>query len=141
MSLHWLPINAKSTYKIACMCCHCHNSTAPSCVTEMLQKKPSHTRNNRSSSCTMPLLNRPAHSKATLGDRSFSFASFVWNCNPDDVSCGPSLTSYMSRLKTYIRTYLHTYVLTYIRTYIHTYLLTYIHTYLHTYVLHSFSLQ
>ena len=29
----------------------------------------------RSSSYTMPLLNRPAHSKATLGDRSFSFDS------------------------------------------------------------------
>ena len=53
---------------------HCHNSTAQSYVTYMLQKKPSHTRNIRSSSYTMPLLNRPADSKATLGDSSFSFA-------------------------------------------------------------------
>ena len=66
-------------------------------------KKPLHTRNTRSSSYTMPLLNRPAHSKATLGDRSFSFASSsVWNSIPNDVRCAPSLSSFKSRLKTYL---------------------------------------
>ena len=30
-SLHWLPIKVRSTYKIACLCYHCHSSTAPSC--------------------------------------------------------------------------------------------------------------
>ena len=48
------------------------SSTAPSYVIDMLHKTPLHTRNIRSSSYIMPLLNRPAHSKATLGDRSFS---------------------------------------------------------------------
>ena len=96
-SLHWLPVKVRSTYKIACLCYHCHSSTAPSYVTDMLHKKPLHTRNTRSSSCTMPLLNRPAHS----GDRSFSFASSsVWNSIPNDVRCAPSLSSYKSRLKT-----------------------------------------
>ena len=74
-SLHWLPVKVRSTYKIACLCNHCHSSTAPSYVTDMLHKKPLHTHNTRSSSYTMPPLNWPAHSKATLGDRSFSFAS------------------------------------------------------------------
>ena len=74
-SLHWLPVKVISTYKIACLCYHCHSSTAPSYVTDMLHRKPLHTRYTRSSSYTMPLLNGPAHSKATLGDRSFSFAS------------------------------------------------------------------
>ena len=60
-SLHWLPVKVRSTYKIACLCYHCHSSTAPSYVTDMLHKKPLHTRNTRSSSYTMPLLNRPAH--------------------------------------------------------------------------------
>ena len=73
-SLHCLPVKVRSTYKIACLCYHCHSSTASSYVADILQKKPSHTRITRSSSYTMPLLNRPAHSKATLGDRSFSFA-------------------------------------------------------------------
>ena len=90
-------------YPQACLCYHCHSSTAPSYVTDMLHKKPLHTRNTRSRSYTMPLLNRPAHSKATLGDRSFSFASSsVWNSIPNDVRCAPSLSSFKSRLKTYL---------------------------------------
>ena len=102
-SLHWLPVKVRSTYKIACLCYHCHSSTAPSCVTGMLHRKPLHTRNTRSSSYTMPLLNRPSHSKATLGDRSFSLASSsAWNSIPNDVRGAPSLSSYKSRLKTYL---------------------------------------
>ena len=102
-SLHWLPVKVRITYKIACLCYHCHSSTAPSHVAEMLYRKPPHTRNTRSSSNTMLLLNRPAHSKATLGDRSFSFASSsVWNSIPNDVRCAPSLSSFKSHLKTYL---------------------------------------
>ena len=102
-SIHLLLVKARSTYKIACLCYHCHSCTAPSYVVDMLHKKPLHTRNTRSSSCTMPLLNRPAHSKATLCDRSFSFASsFVWNSIPNDVRCTPSLLLSKARLKTYL---------------------------------------
>ena len=79
----------KRTYKhlqIACLCYHCHSSTAPSYVADMLHKKQLHTRNTRFSLYTIPLLNRPAHSKATLGDRSFSFASSsVWYSIQNDV--------------------------------------------------------
>ena len=39
-SLHWLPVKERSTYRIACLCYHCHGSTAPSYVTDMLLKKP-----------------------------------------------------------------------------------------------------
>ena len=53
-SFHWPLVEVRSTYKITCLCYHCHSSTAPSYVAGMLQKKPLHT---RSSSCTMPLLN------------------------------------------------------------------------------------
>ena len=35
-SLHCLPVKGRSTYKIACLRYHCHNSTAPSYVTDML---------------------------------------------------------------------------------------------------------
>ena len=72
-SFHWLLVKVRSTYKIACLCYHCHSSTALSYVTDMLLKKPLHTSNTRSSSYTMPLFNKPAHSKATLGDRFFMF--------------------------------------------------------------------
>ena len=89
-SLHWLPVKVRSTYKIACLCYQCLNHM----LLIILQKEPSHT---RSSSYTMPLLNRYAHSKATLGHRSFS----VWNSIPNDVRCAPWLSSSKSRLKTY----------------------------------------
>ena len=102
-SFHWLPVKVRSTYKIACLCYHCHSSTAPLYVTGMLHRKPLQTCNTRSSSYTMPLLNRPAHSKATFGDRSFSFASTsVWNSIPNDVRCPPSLSSSKSCLKTFL---------------------------------------
>ena len=42
-SLHWLPVKLRRTYKIACLCYHCHGSTAPSYVTYMLRRKPLHT--------------------------------------------------------------------------------------------------
>ena len=100
-TLHWLPVKVRSTCRMACLCYHCHSSTAPSYVADMLQKKQSHTRNTRSSSCTMPLLNR--HCKATLGDRSFSLASSsAWNTIPNDVRCAPSLSPLKSHLKTYL---------------------------------------
>ena len=101
-SLHWLPVKV-STYKIACLCYHCHSSTAQSYVNDVLQKMPSHSHNIRSSSHTMPLLKRPAHSKATLGDRWFSFASSsVWNSIPNDARCAPSLSSLKYCLKIYL---------------------------------------
>ena len=49
ISLHWLPVKVRSTYKIACLCYHCHSSTAPSYVADMLLIKPLHTRITRSS--------------------------------------------------------------------------------------------
>ena len=92
-SLNWLPVKVRSTYKIACLCYYCHSSTAPPFVTGMLHIEPLHIRSTRSSSYSMPFLNRPAHSKITLGDRSFSFASSsVWNSIPNDVRCAPSLS-------------------------------------------------
>ena len=91
-SLHWLPVKVRNTYKIAFLCYHYHSSTAPLYVTDMLQKKPSHTCNTRFSSYTMHVFNRPAYSKATHGDRSFSFASsYGWNSIPNDVRCTSSL--------------------------------------------------
>ena len=102
-ALHWLTVKVRSTYKIACLCYHCHSSTAPSYVADILHKKPSHTRITRSRSYIMHLLNRPANSKATRGDRSFFVASSsIWNSIPNDVRCAPSLSLFQSRLKTYL---------------------------------------
>ena len=37
-SLHWLPVKVRGTYKIDCLCYHCHSSTAPSYVNDIMQK-------------------------------------------------------------------------------------------------------
>ena len=47
-SLLWLPVKVRSTYKIACLCYHCHISTAPSYLADMLHRShrtltPAHT--------------------------------------------------------------------------------------------------
>ena len=34
-SLHWLPVKVRSTYKVACLCYHCHSSTAQSYVADI----------------------------------------------------------------------------------------------------------
>ena len=49
-SLNWLPDKVRSTYKIACLCYHCHSSTAPSYVMTCCRKSH-HT----------PALLAPAH--------------------------------------------------------------------------------
>ena len=41
-SLHCLPVKVKSTYKIACLCYHCHSSTAPSYVADMRREAIAH---------------------------------------------------------------------------------------------------
>ena len=35
-SLHWLLVKVRSTYKIICLCYHCHSSTAPSYAADIL---------------------------------------------------------------------------------------------------------
>ena len=104
-SLNWLPVKVRSTYQIAfCattakavlhyIICRCHAAkkaiTHPQRFLQLIHQ------------LLTPLLNRPAHSKATLGDRSFSFASSVWNSIPNDIWCAPSLSSFKSRLNTYL---------------------------------------
>ena len=81
-SLHWLAFKVRNTLKTACLYYDCHSSTAPSYVADMLQRKQSHTRNTRSCSNTIPLLNRAIHSKATPSNRSFSCDSSLWSDIP-----------------------------------------------------------
>ena len=65
-SLHWLSVEVRSTYKIACLCYHCHSSSAPLYVTDMLQRKPSHTYNI-------------LHTSITIGNAQIPFKQSVKN--------------------------------------------------------------
>ena len=101
-SLHWLHVKVSSTYKIASLCYHCHSSTAPSHVADMLYKKPFHT-------ATLA----PAHTPCIFSIDlhtvwqhlvivHFLASSSVWNSIPNDVRCAPSLSSPKSCFKTYL---------------------------------------
>ena len=101
-SLHWLPVKVRITYKIACLCYHCHSSTAPSYITGMLHR----------SHCT-PVTLAPAHNPCLFSIDLhtvrqhfvivlFFASSSVWNSITNDVRCAPSLSSFNYRLKTYL---------------------------------------
>ena len=95
----WLLVKVRDTYKIPFLC---HKTTEPRYVIDMLHKKSCHSFSTLSRSHPMPLLNRLAHSTAILGDRSFSFASSVWNSIPNDVRFAPSLSLFKSCLNMYL---------------------------------------
>ena len=101
-SFHRLSVNVRGTHKIACLCYHCTNSSAPSFVTDMLHQKPSHTSSSRSSSHTIPISNQFAHSKAIFSGRPFSITSSVCKSNPTDVRYVLSLSSFISRLDAFL---------------------------------------
>ena len=101
-SLHWLPVKVRITYKIACLCYHCHSSTAPSYVADMLHKShrtpasltPAHT------PCLFSIDQHRVRQHLVIVHFLFASSS-VWNSIPNDVRCAPSLSSFKSRLKTY----------------------------------------
>ena len=65
---------------------------------QRLHHMPSYSYSSRSSSHSMLRLKTPAHSKTSLGDRSFYFdSSASWNTTQNDVACDPSLLSFKSR--------------------------------------------
>ena len=78
-SLHWLPVNVRSTYSISCLCYYFHSSTAPSYFADMLHKIH-HTPAIFAPAHTPCLFSIDLHTVHHSGDRSFSFASSsVWN--------------------------------------------------------------
>ena len=101
--LQRLPVKLRSTCRTTCLCYHCHSNYCTIICRWYAAEKAITSRNTRSILHIMRLLNRQAHSKATFGDYSFSFASSsTWKSNPNDARCAPSLSSSKSRLKAYL---------------------------------------
>ena len=102
-SLHWFPVKVRSTYKIACLCYHCHSSTAPSYVADMLHKKPSHTA-TLAPAHTPYLFSIDLH---TVGQHLVIIHFLLLLLLSGTLfqmifMCAPSLSSSKSRLKTYL---------------------------------------
>ena len=101
ISLHWFPVKVRSTYKIAFLCYHCHNSTAPSYVADMLHKKPSHTRITRSAH-TPCLFSIDLHTVRQHLVIVHFLLLLLYETVPNDVRCASSLSSFKFPLKTYL---------------------------------------
>ena len=81
--LHWLPVKARITYKIAVFCHKCIHSNAPSYVCDLINMyEPS--RQLRSSD--QFLLKVPKKGSKKLAERSFThYAPSVWNSLPKEL--------------------------------------------------------
>ena len=100
--LHWLPAKVRSTkiflYAATTVISEQLHHTSL-IATENAITTPQHLLLFRQ----MPLLNRTAHNRATLGGRSFpSTCSLVRNTIPNDVRCATSMSLFSSRMKTYL---------------------------------------
>ena len=101
-SLHWLPVNVRSTYKIACLCYHCHSSTVSSYVADMPQNRPSHTATlaPAHTPCLFSIDLHPVRQRVVIA--RFPLLLLLTGTIPNKVRCAPSLSSFKSRLMTYL---------------------------------------
>ena len=96
--LHWLPVQARISYKIACLCFSSINSSAPDYLSDILHLY-SPARSLRSSADTR-LLKLPLFKCKTKGDRAFShFGPSVWNSLPPDIRNATTITTFKFVLK------------------------------------------
>jgi len=98
-SLHWLPISARITYKIACLTYTALYEGQPSYLAELLH---SHTPSRTLRSSNQRLLTIPRTS-LHLTDKSFHVAApTIWNSLPLHLRFSPSSSSFRSALKTHL---------------------------------------
>ena len=108
-ALHWLPIEARIKYKVACLCFSAVHSicfsavhsTGPVYLSELITfYHPSRTL--RSSSDKF-LLNVPSVQTKSFGERSFFYsAPKIWNSLPLSIRSCSSPLSFRSALKTHL---------------------------------------
>ncbi|KAK7092915.1 hypothetical protein V1264_008591 [Littorina saxatilis] len=101
MTLHWLPIKARITYKIATLCYRSlHDDSAPSYLSSLL-KPHVPTRNLRSADAGHLVV--PRIKLNAFGKRAFIYtAPSIWNSLPMSVRLSTSLLSFKSSLKTHL---------------------------------------
>ncbi|KAK7094370.1 hypothetical protein V1264_005945 [Littorina saxatilis] len=101
MTLHWLPIKARITFKIATLCYRSlHDDSAPSYLSSLL-KPHVPTRNLRSADAGHLVV--PRIKLNAFGKRAFIYtAPSIWNSLPMSVRLSTSLLSFKSSLKTHL---------------------------------------
>ena len=98
ISLHWLRVPERITFKVAMLTYRAPPYLASSftCVADMLHRR-------RLRSASTDRLDVPTCRLSTVGDRTFPVAGAkVWNRVPSDVTSASSLAVFKNRLKTYL---------------------------------------
>ena len=101
--LHWLPVTARITYKIATLAYRHFEGTLPSYLSCSLQTYvPARSlRSGQEKLLVLPPISN-ARTKS-FGERSLSYqAPAIWNALPSTIRDAPSLTSFKSNLKTHL---------------------------------------
>ena len=101
--LHWLPVNQRIVFKILLLVYKVLHQLAPSYLVDLISVMPCSSYNLRRNNNGVLLRHPAAHSKKTLGDRSFSRAApKLWNNLPFEIRCSNSIVSFKSQLKTFL---------------------------------------
>ena len=100
-SLHWLPIDSRIKYKLACICYNCMSTNSPPYLSDLLTVYTA-ARQLRSSSDNS-VLRRPSVRTVSYGQRSFSYsAPSAWNSLPQQVRSSDNVSTFRSRTKTHL---------------------------------------
>ena len=101
-SLHWLPVHLRIDFKINLLTFKSLNGLAPDYLRKLLKlRKTNHSLRSE----TKQLLVTPKTRTTSYGDRAFSVcAPVLWNNLPDDIRFETELSTFKSKLKTYLFT-------------------------------------
>ena len=100
--LHWLKSQERVDFKLVVTVYKCLNGLAPQYLVDSIQRFAESGRRQLRSSSTEALV-VPYTRLVTAGNRAFSsFGGRLWNSLPHDVTAATTLSTFRSRLKTYL---------------------------------------
>ena len=91
-SLHWLPIDSRIKYKLACICYNAMSTNSPPYLSDLLTV---YTASRQLRSCSdNSVLRRPSALTVSYGQRSFAYsAPSAWNALPQQVRSSDSVST------------------------------------------------
>jgi len=103
ISLHWLRVPERISFKIAVLTYRSLNCSAPSYLSSYFTRVADVPSRHRLRSASTSRLTIPFTRRSTIGKRSFPVAGAdLWNELPSDVTSAPSLSVFRQRLKTFL---------------------------------------
>ena len=101
--LHWLPIDSRIKYKLACICYNCMSTNSPPYLSDLLKVKVYTAARQLRSSSDNSVLRRPSVRTVSYGQRSFAYsAPSAWTSLPQQVRSSDNVSTFRSRTKTHI---------------------------------------